>query len=156
VEPSPTAVCDGLHAIEGRPGTDRDAILGQGAGDDMGGLGLLPGQQAGLGLDDDDRQPEPSEGLGQLAADRAAAQHRKPDRKRRQREDALVCQVVDLRRVFATVVVGHRHHLAAPDMPPPQFDLALRTYNATLNRVQVITYDQRFDPAHRTLEFDGI
>jgi len=63
---------------------------------------------------------------------------------------------VDLRRVFATVVVGHREHLVAEGMPAEQYDLALRTYNAALNRVQVITYDQLFDTARRALAFDAI
>ena len=40
-------------------------------------------------------------------------------------------------------------------MPPEQFDVALRTYNAALSRVQVITYDQLFDAAGRSLIFDG-
>jgi len=63
---------------------------------------------------------------------------------------------VALRRVFATVVVGHRSHLNAPDMPPEQFELALRTYNASLNRVQVVTYDQLLDAAWRSLQFDAV
>lgn len=60
---------------------------------------------------------------------------------------------VDLRRVFATVVIGHRDHVSAEDMPDEQFDVALRTYNAALTRVQVITYDQLFDAAARSLDF---
>ncbi|MCP4308704.1 MAG: DUF4263 domain-containing protein [bacterium] len=63
---------------------------------------------------------------------------------------------VALRRVFATVVVGHRTHLDAPQMPPEQFDLAIRTYNASLSRVQVVTYDQLFDAARRSLQFDNV
>jgi len=62
---------------------------------------------------------------------------------------------VDLRRVFATVVIGHREHLVAENLPEEQFDVALRTYNAALNRVQVITYDQLFDAASRSLVFEG-
>jgi len=62
---------------------------------------------------------------------------------------------IDFRRVFATVVIGHRAHLVAQGMPPDQFDVALRTYNAALSRVQVITYDQLFDAALRSLMFDG-
>jgi hypothetical protein len=60
---------------------------------------------------------------------------------------------VDLRRVFATVVIGHRHHADMTDMPEAQFDLALRTYNAHINRVHVITYDALFDAAQRTLRW---
>jgi predicted Zn-dependent protease with MMP-like domain len=62
---------------------------------------------------------------------------------------------VDLRGVFATVVIGHRDHLVAGDMPEEQFDVAPRTYNAAMNRVQVVTYDQLFDAAARSLVFDG-
>jgi len=63
---------------------------------------------------------------------------------------------VDLRRVFATVVIGHREHLVAEGMPAEQFDLALRTYNAALSRVQVVTYDQLFHAARRSLAFDAV
>lgn len=60
---------------------------------------------------------------------------------------------VDLRRSFATVVIGHRDHIGASDLSSGQLDICLRTYNAALNRVQVVTYDQLFDSAERSLEF---
>jgi hypothetical protein len=63
---------------------------------------------------------------------------------------------VDLRRVFATVVLGHRDHADAEGMPPEQFDVTLRTYNAVLNRVEVVTFDQLFDAADRGLRFDVV
>jgi len=63
---------------------------------------------------------------------------------------------VDLRRVSSTVVIGHRQHITVEDMPEEQFDVALRTYNAVLNRVQVVTYDQLFDAARRSLVFEGM
>lgn len=60
---------------------------------------------------------------------------------------------IDLRRVFATVVIGHRYHADMKGMPEAQFDLALRTYNAHINRVQVITYDALFAAARRALSW---
>lgn len=57
---------------------------------------------------------------------------------------------VDLRRVFATVVIGHRQHV---DLPEQVIDQALRTYNASLNRIEVVTYDQLLDAASRALDF---
>ena len=63
---------------------------------------------------------------------------------------------VKLRRVFATVVIGHRDHVRTSDMPPDQVDLALRTYNANLSRVEVVTYDQLLDAASRSLRFETI
>ena len=61
---------------------------------------------------------------------------------------------VKLRRVFATVVIGHRDHISDPGVPPDQLDLALRTYNASLSRVEVVTFDQLFDAANRSLQFE--
>src|SRR5205823_4387645 len=52
---------------------------------------------------------------------------------------------VDFRRVFATVVIGHRAYATADDPPPAQLDLALRTYNGHMARVEVVTYDTLFD-----------
>jgi hypothetical protein len=63
---------------------------------------------------------------------------------------------LSLRRPSATVVIGHRGHLDAGDMPEPQFDVALRTYNAMLSRVQVITYDQLFAAAEQALRFESV
>lgn len=63
---------------------------------------------------------------------------------------------VSLRRPSATVVIGHREHLDACDMPDAQFDIALRTYNGMLSRVQVITYDQLFAAADQALQFDTV
>ena len=63
---------------------------------------------------------------------------------------------VKLRRVFATVVIGHRDHVRASDMPRDQLDLAFRTYNASLSRVEVMTFDQLLDAANRSLQFEAI
>ena len=62
---------------------------------------------------------------------------------------------VKLRRVFATVVIGHRDHIRDPGVPPDQLDLALRTYNANLSRVEVVTFDQLFGAANRSLQFQN-
>lgn len=58
-------------------------------------------------------------------------------------------------RVFATVVIGH----SALDHPCEDFDddlvtRTLRQYNAGINRVDVITYDQLLDAAERSLTFE--
>jgi hypothetical protein len=63
---------------------------------------------------------------------------------------------IRLRRAFATVVVGHKDHLRANDIPDGQLELAIRTYNAQLSRVQVVTYDQLIDTALRSLSFDVV
>jgi hypothetical protein len=63
---------------------------------------------------------------------------------------------VALRRVSATVVIGHRDHVAAEDLPEGQLALALRTYNSALARVQVVTYDELLEGARRALEFHSI
>lgn len=59
----------------------------------------------------------------------------------------------DFRRVFATVVIGHPAH-STVEATESQIDQALRSYNAHLSRVQVITYKHLFDAAERSLSFD--
>jgi hypothetical protein len=64
-------------------------------------------------------------------------------------------QTYDMSRVFATVVIGH----SALDHPAKDFDddlvtRTLRQYNAGINRVDVITYDQLLDAAERSLTFE--
>ena len=63
---------------------------------------------------------------------------------------------VKLRRAFATVVIGHRDHIRDPGVPTDQVDLALRTYNASLSRIEVVTFDQLFDAASRSLQFETV
>ena len=63
---------------------------------------------------------------------------------------------VKLRRAFATVVIGHRDHIRDPGVPTDQLDLALRTYNASLSRIEVVTFDQLFDAASRSLQFETV
>lgn len=63
---------------------------------------------------------------------------------------------IKLRRSFATVVVGHRDHVTNSDAPAGALELALRTYNSHLSRVQVVTYDQLLESAERALQFDVV
>ncbi|WP_298795703.1 Shedu anti-phage system protein SduA domain-containing protein [uncultured Pseudonocardia sp.] len=69
-------------------------------------------------------------------------------------------QHYDMSRVFATVVIGHSDH----DRPDKVGGLGkvdreivartLRQYNAGLNRVEVVTYDQLVESAERALVFE--
>jgi hypothetical protein len=61
-------------------------------------------------------------------------------------------ETYNLRRAFATVVIGHSAHLA--DGTREQLDDALRTYNSHLSRIEVVTYEDLFDAAGRSLEFE--
>jgi hypothetical protein len=63
-------------------------------------------------------------------------------------------QQYDMSRVFATVVVGHSDHHRPPDVAGDAVARTLRQYNAGLNRVEVITYDQLVDAAERALAFE--
>lgn len=58
----------------------------------------------------------------------------------------------DMRRVFATVVIGHPAHVTNVDART--IEQTLRTYNAHLSRVEVITYAALFDAAERALAFE--
>lgn len=64
---------------------------------------------------------------------------------------------VDLRRTFATVVIGHpKHQTEHPMLNEHSVPQAFRTYNAHVTRVEVLTYDQLVDTARRSLTFvDG-
>jgi hypothetical protein len=57
----------------------------------------------------------------------------------------------DVRRVFATVVVGHPSQ--ATDIPAPMVRQTIRSYNAHLSRVEVLTYEDLLDAAARGLDF---
>jgi hypothetical protein len=63
-------------------------------------------------------------------------------------------QNYDMSRVFATVVIGHTNHHRPPDTRPDVVARTLRQYNAGLNRVEVITYDQLVEAAERPLTFE--
>jgi hypothetical protein len=58
----------------------------------------------------------------------------------------------DLVRVFATVVIGHPTHVA--DFDQHQIDQTIRTYNAHLSRVEVVTYESLLAAAERALAFE--
>ena len=63
---------------------------------------------------------------------------------------------VDMRRAFASVVIGHPRFVTAHDLLNDQsIDQALRTYNAHINRVDVLTYEQLVSTARRSLTFAG-
>jgi len=56
----------------------------------------------------------------------------------------------DLRRTFATVVIGHPTHVRT-GVDEQVVDRTLRSYNAHLARVEVMTYKQLLDAAERML-----
>jgi Domain of unknown function (DUF4263) len=58
----------------------------------------------------------------------------------------------DMRRAFATVVIGHPVHVVGVDSRV--IDQTLRSYNAHLSRVEVITYATLLDTAERALIFE--
>lgn len=58
----------------------------------------------------------------------------------------------DMRRAFATVVIGHPVHVDSADTRV--IDQTLRSYNAHLSRVEVITYATLLDTAERALVFE--
>jgi hypothetical protein len=58
----------------------------------------------------------------------------------------------DMRRLFATVVIGHPSHVTHAEKRI--VDQTIRSYNAHLSRVEVITYDTLLDAAERALEFE--
>ncbi len=64
-------------------------------------------------------------------------------------------QEYDMRRVFATVVVGHPTHVQGTDVDERQIDQTIRSYNAHLSRLQVITYKDLVDAAGRALAFEA-
>lgn len=58
---------------------------------------------------------------------------------------------LDLRRLFATVVIGHPGHVRLQERC---VDQAIRSYNSHLSRVEVITYKDLLDSAQRALAFE--
>ncbi len=60
----------------------------------------------------------------------------------------------DFQRVFATVVIGHPAHIKQADRHA--VGQTIRSYNAHLARVQVITYSELFDAAERALNFEDM
>lgn len=64
-------------------------------------------------------------------------------------------QHYDMSRVFATVVIGHSDHHRPARAARDVVARTLRQYNASLNRVEVITYDQLVESAERALAFEN-
>lgn len=58
----------------------------------------------------------------------------------------------DMRRVFATIVIGHPVHVDGFDAR--QVEQTMRTYNSHLSRVEVITWAMLLDAAERALDFE--
>lgn len=66
----------------------------------------------------------------------------------------------DMRRVFATVVIGNARHVTAAGAGNKSIDErtvrnTIRSYNAHLSRIEVRTYDELFDTAERALNFEN-
>ena len=62
---------------------------------------------------------------------------------------------VDFRRAKGTVVIGRPDHAADADRAAKfQVRQAIRSYNAHLSRIQVITYSELLDSADRALRFE--
>jgi hypothetical protein len=62
-------------------------------------------------------------------------------------------QSYDMRRVFATVVIGHSAHVSQTN-DRSVIAQTLRSYNAHLSRIEVVTYDQLAESAERALAFE--
>jgi hypothetical protein len=65
-----------------------------------------------------------------------------------------------MRRVFATVIIGHPGHVTEVDRNGQRVDEntindTIRTYNSHLSRVEVRTYKDLVDTAERSLAFEG-
>lgn len=65
-----------------------------------------------------------------------------------------------MRRVFATVIIGHPEHVTEVDRSSRKADEsvindAIRTYNSHLSRVEVRTYKDLVDAAERSLAFES-
>lgn len=61
----------------------------------------------------------------------------------------------DYRRARATVIIGYPERVASTTATREQIDQTIRTYNAHLSRIQVLTYSDLLDTAERALEFEG-
>ncbi|RSN52579.1 DUF4263 domain-containing protein [Amycolatopsis sp. WAC 04182] len=60
---------------------------------------------------------------------------------------------IDCRRSSATVLIGHAKFLNTA-YKPDDVAATLRTYNATLNRIEVVTYQELIEAAKRTMALD--
>lgn len=59
----------------------------------------------------------------------------------------------DFRRARGTVVIGHPDRSSRTDATKAQIEQTVRSYNAHLSRLQVLTYADLLDSAERTLRF---
>lgn len=60
---------------------------------------------------------------------------------------------LDLSRCFATVVIGHPLHNKLDEVDESAIEQTIRTYNAHLSRVHVVTYKRLLDDAEQALNF---
>jgi hypothetical protein len=60
----------------------------------------------------------------------------------------------DYRRASGTVVIGHPAHVETPGVTREQIDQTIRSYNAHLSRVNILTYADLLDSADRSLRFE--
>jgi hypothetical protein len=62
---------------------------------------------------------------------------------------------IDFRRVGGTVVIGHpgRDEASSPPATKPQIEQTIRSYNAHIARIQVVTYSDLLGSAGRALRF---
>ncbi len=61
----------------------------------------------------------------------------------------------DYRRARGTVVIGHPDRQSLRDVTREQIDQTIRSYNAALSRVQVVTWADLLDSADRALKFEA-
>ncbi len=61
----------------------------------------------------------------------------------------------DLRRAKGTVIIGHPELTASDEVTREQVEQTIRSYNAHLSRVQVITFADLVDSAERALAFEA-
>ena len=60
----------------------------------------------------------------------------------------------DFRRSRATVVIGHPDRSATAEISRTRIEQTIRSYNAHLSRIQVVTYADLLDGAERALRFE--
>ncbi|GLY48730.1 Shedu anti-phage system protein SduA domain-containing protein [Lentzea sp. NBRC 102530] len=70
------------------------------------------------------------------------------------RTQILTNHGIECRRAFATVLIGHPDFVTGP-YSAKQISDAFRTYNATLSRVEVMTYQDLIESAERTLALEA-
>jgi hypothetical protein len=68
-----------------------------------------------------------------------------------QRAQILTTLGIDARRASATIVIGHTDF--AEGFTAEEVHETIRTYNSHLSRIEVITFDELIDGAHRSLDF---